>query len=144
MLSDKDIVFGYNEILLFYEEFLANQRNGFKPSTNKILKDYLKEKKIILAFKNIEEDFPKHKTTAKSFFNCKAYSNESQLHALFRHLRNAYAHGHVELVKIKHKQFYSFEDKYTSGSRKGQASMIGQIYHKDLSNFITVLKSNKK
>ena len=138
--SGPELLLGYKEVILYYEKKLLKEKTGFN---RKRLNNYLKIKKIDLSSKGVagSNDF---RNKNVSFFHFKKDNKLSEIVSLFKHLRNCFAHGNVEKINIEGKPYYCFEDKYTSGKRKGQQSMIGQIPQKDFKGFLQELKENQK
>lgn len=139
-LSDRELQFGYKDVVLYYEKKLIKEKTGFN---RKRLDNYLKDKKIDLSSKGVvgNNDF---KNKNVSFFQYDKDDKLSEIVSLFKHLRNSFAHGNVEKTYINKRPYYCFEDCYTAGKKKGQQSMIGQIPQRDFKGFITELKENQK
>ena len=104
-------------------------------------KQYCKKNRHI-KFKTLNDSsINNFRTNAVPFFCFNNLKGEPRTQALFRHLRNAYAHGYVEKIKINNKWwYYCFEDK----NDKGQVKMKGQIQERKLKELIQELKDNQK
>lgn len=144
-LNDKEKLFGYNDIMLYFELQVKNTPQGFNYNR---LHNYLaahqitiKEEKDIIN-SPFMQDFQKNPV---SFFCFKpAYRNSvrySTLAALLYHLRNSFAHALVEITMIGGKQYYCFKDINPSSN---SSSMIGQIPKPLFVKFIDDIKANRK
>lgn len=133
-LTDADLLFGYKEIVLYYESKVKRNPKGFKVAK---IKNSLKQLAMY------QDDFqtviePIHKQMFEkepiAFF---AFNNKSGsiIPKLLAHLRNAYAHNCVERENIKGVDFLCFIDKYHK-----RTTMLGQIPVVDLEDFIGKLK----
>lgn len=140
-LSDKELLNGYKSIILYYELNIANSAiknfDARKPKWRQYRKKYHK-----LRLKPLNSGYTsKFRTITEPFFCFNNLKKEPRTQALFRHLRNAYAHGNVEKVKINNKWwYYCFEDKNDSG----KVTMQGQIPTGKLKELIQELKENQK
>lgn len=138
-LSDSEKLFGYNEIVLYYELKVKNNSQGFNlTKLKKRLNILLINPQIIIKQeKDIDnstfaQDFQKNPV---SFFCFKPVKKDSiqysQPAALIHHLRNSFAHGNVEITKIGAQEYYCFMDIGTKSSKNKQQvskrTMIGQI-----------------
>ena len=115
-LLDDDLLFGYKEIVLYYESKVKRNPKGFRVSKIK-----------------------------KSLKQLAVYQNDLQTEikspSLIYHLRNAYAHNCVEKEKIKGVDFLCFIDrKYYKKSNKVVLTMLGQIPYDVFLDFIGKLK----
>lgn len=137
-LSDSEKLFGYNEIVLYYELKVKNKPQGFNltklkkrlnilPTTKNIT---IKQEKDI-DNSTFAQDFQKNPV---SFFCFKPVEKDvkySKPAALIYHLRNSFAHGNVEITKIGVEEYYCFKDISTKSLKKNQqvpkTTMIGQI-----------------
>ncbi len=133
-LSNPDLLFGYKEIVLYYESKVKRNPRGFQVS---------KIKKSLKQLAMYQDDFqtvimPIHKQIFEkepvSFF---AFGDKfnSKVPSLIYHLRNAYAHNCVERENIKGADFLCFMDKYNK-----QTTMLGQIPVDVFEDFIRKLK----
>ncbi len=151
-LNDKEKLFGYNDIVLYFELQVKNTPQGFNYNR---LHNYLaahqitiKEEKDIIN-SPFMQDFQQNPV---SFFCFKpAYRNSvrySTLAALLYHLRNSFAHALVEITIIGRQQYYCFKDISPSSNKKQganpQITMIGQIPKSLFVNFIDEIKANRK
>ena len=144
-LNGKEKLFGYNDIVLYFERQVKNTPQGF--NYNRLL-NYLVTRQItIKEEKNISnsafmQDFQKNPV---SFFCFKpAYRNSvrySTLAALLYHLRNSFAHALVEITIIGRQKYYCFKDINPSSN---STSMIGQIPKSLFVKFIDEIKANRK
>ena len=144
-LNGKEKLFGYNDIVLYFERQVKNTPQGF--NYNRLL-NYLVTRQItIKEEKNISnsafmQDFQKNPV---SFFCFKpAYRNSvrySTLAALLYHLRNSFAHALVEITMIGKQQYYCFMD---INPQSNDISMIGQIPKSLLVKFIDEIKDNRE
>lgn len=137
-LNNRELLYGYTSIILYYEQNVASATVTNFDARKPKWKQYCKKNHIKfypLNSGNIN-DF---QTKATPFF---CYNNKGvkKTLALFRHLRNAYAHGNVEKIKINNKWYYCFEDKTDSG----HITMRGQIPKGILKELIQELKENQK
>ena len=141
-LNDKELIYGYKELILYFEQHLKNQPKGFN-SNSKKWGEFLSTNGITIAVK-VQSEMVQPEPSKRSFFYFTKSMKESTLFALYRHLRNAYSHGAVGKIKIGNKYYFSFSDKETYGKKKGQYSMFGQIPCGLLSNFVKELQNNKQ
>ena len=135
-LTDTDLLFGYKEIVLYYESKVKRNPKGFQVSKTK---KFLKQ--LAMYQNDLQTEItPVHKQMFEKepvpFF---AFNNksDSQIPKLLSHLRNAYAHNRVEKEKIKGIVFLCFMDKK---SDKGYPTMLGQIPYNVFQDFIGELK----
>ena len=148
-LNGKEKLFGYNDIVLYFELHVKNTPQGFNYNR---LHNYLvahqitiKEEKDVVN-SPFMQDFQKKPV---SFFCFKPkQQNKSQnkvyystLAALLYHLRNSFAHALVEITMIDRKQYYCFND---INPRSNDISMVGQIPKPLFDKFIDAIKSNRK
>lgn len=144
-LNGKEKLFGYNNIVLYFELQVKNTPQGFN---NNRLRNYLvahqitiKEEKAIVNSPFIQ-DFQKKPVT---FFCFKpAYRKSVQystLASLLYHLRDSFAHALVEITMINRQQYYCFKD---INPKTNSVSMIGQIPKPLFVKFIDELKANRK
>lgn len=146
-LNDKAKLFGYNDIVLYFELQVKNTPQGFNYNR---LHNYLVAHQItILQAKSVAkstfmQDFQKNPV---SFFcfkpkkQDKTQINYSTLAALLYHLRNSFAHALVEIRMIDRKQYYCFMD---INPKSNDISMIGQIPKSLFVKFIDEIKANRK
>ena len=136
-LLDDDLLFGYKEIVLYYESKVKRNPKGFRVS---------KIKKSLKQLAMYQDDLqtaiePIHKQMFEQepvpFF---AFGDKfnSKVPSLIYHLRNAYAHNCVEREKIKGVDFLCFMDKYN-----GNLTMLGQIPYDVSEDFIEKLKATR-
>lgn len=137
-LREKELLYGYKNIVLYYELYIANSAIKNFDARKARWKQYCKKRHIKFYSLN-NGNIQNFQTKAVPFF-CFNNNGVKKTEALFRHLRNAYAHGNVEKVKINSKWwYYCFEDKY-----RGKVTMQGQIPHGELKELIHELKENQK
>lgn len=133
-LADNDLLFGYKEIVLYYESKVKRHPKNFKVA---------RIKKSLKRLAMYQDDLqtviePIHRQMfekeAVAFF---AFSDKfgSQIPSLIYHLRNAYAHNCVERENIKGEDFLCFMDK-----NNGSLTMLGQIQYANFIEFISELK----
>ena len=138
-LSDSEKLFGYNEVVLYYELKVKNNPQGFnltklkkKLSTLSIIPQMIIKQEKDIDNSIFAQDFQKNPV---SFFCFKPVKKDSiqysQPAALIHHLRNSFAHGNVEIIQIGVQEYYCFKDVSTKSSPKKQqvpkTTMIGQI-----------------
>ena len=139
-LTDQELLFGYKEIVLYYESKVKWHPKGFKVSR---IKECLKQLAMYqddlqTEIKPIHRHmFEKEPVAFFAFKDC----HGSQVPSLISHLRNAYAHNCVEKEKIKGVDFLCFLDrKYYKESNKVDLTMLGQIPYNVFQDFISELK----
>ncbi len=141
-LTDKELLFGYKEVLLYYEQHVKLYPNGY---ALKRLQKYLNLQHIILEDNMkglaLQQNFQQKPV---SFFCFNLKKGHSTLASLLCHLRNSFAHALVETTMIDNRPFYCFKDVYPNGQKAGQTSMIGQIPKRVFKGFIKELKANQK
>lgn len=95
-----------------------------------------------IKFKSLNDNsISNFRTSAVPFFCFNNLKGEPRTQALFRHLRNAYAHGNVEKIQINNRWwYYCFVDI----SYNGRITMKGQIPERKLKELIEELKDNQK
>lgn len=133
-LLDDDLLFGYKEIVLYYESKVKRHPKDFKVARIK------KSLKLLAMYQDDLQTViePIHRQMFEkepvSFF---AFGDkyDSKVPSLIYHLRNAYAHNCVERENIKGVDFLCFMDKY-----RKQTTMLGQIPYSEFSGFIAKLK----
>ena len=151
-LNGKEKLFGYNDIVLYFELHVKNTPQGF--NYNRLL-NYLVTRQItIKEEKNIGnspfmQDFQKNPVAFFCFKPKKQNNvNYSTLAALLYHLRNSFAHALVEITMIGRQQYYCFMDISPSSNKKQganpQVTMIGQIPKSLFDKFIDEIKANRK
>ena len=133
-LSDDDLLFGYKEIVLYYESKVKRNSKGFRVSK---IKKSLKQLAIYqddlqTVIEPIHQQMFEKEPVAFFAFNCKS---GSKIPKLLAHLRNAYAHNCVERENIKDVDFLCFMDKYNK-----RTTMLGQIPVVVFEDFIGKLK----
>ena len=130
-------MFGYKEIVLYYESKVKRNPKGFKVSK---IKKFLKQ---LAMYQNTLQTViePIHKQMFEketvSFFAFRDKFN-SKVPSLIYHLRNAYAHNCVEKENIKGQDFLCFMDKYN-----GSLTMLGQIQYDVFDDFMENLKATR-
>ena len=133
-LLDDDLLFGYKEIVLYYESKVKRHPKDFKVARIK------KSLKLLAMYQDDLQTViePIHKQMFEkdpiAFF---AFNNKSgsKIPKLLAHLRNAYAHNCIERENIKGVDFMCFMDKY-----RKQITMLGQIPAVAFENFVGKLK----
>lgn len=140
-LTDKELLFGYKEVLLYYEQHVKLYPNGY---ALKRLQKYLNLQHIILEDNMkglaLQQNFQQKPV---SFFCFNLTKGHSTLASLLYHLRNSFAHALVETTMINNRPYYCFKDVYPNRQKTGQASMIGQIPKRAFKGFIQELKANQ-
>ena len=143
---DKELLFGYKEVVLYYEQKVKNNPHGFYFKRSR-LQNYLNDKKRTITIKDTLDDaelqrkFKEYPVSFFCFTRTKAYST---IPSLLAHLRNSFAHGSFVIMPIGKQPYYCFTDAYPNGKKKGQISMIGQIPMKEFRQFIQELKENQQ
>ena len=140
-LTDKELLFGYKEVLLYYEQHVKLYPNGY---ALKRLQKYLDLQHITLEDNMkglaLQQNFQQKPV---SFFCFNLTKGHSTLASLLYHLRNSFAHALVEITMIGNRPYYCFKDIYPRRQNAGQASMIGQIPKRAFKGFIQELKANQ-
>lgn len=138
-LNKGELLYGYKNIVLYYEQNVVNAATSFDARKSR-WKKYCKKSHIKFDYLNYKY-INNFQTKSFPFFCYNNRSGETRTEALFRHLRNAYAHGNVEKIKINNQWwYYCFEDKNDSG----KVTMQGQIPERKLKELIQELKENQK
>jgi len=141
-LSDKELLFGYKEIILYFEKVIKKSSNGFN-ARNQKFNSFLKEHDITIEYKTTDELKNETNNTEAFFLFTFSYQKSKQLSilpSLLNHLRNSFAHGLVSKKKIKKTVYLCFKDYNTSIN----CTMRGQIPNKSFVPFIAALKQAKK
>ena len=140
-LADKELLFGYKDVLLYYEQHVKLYPNGY---ALKRLQKYLELQHITLV-NNMKDLALQQNFQQKpvSFFCFNLTKRHSTLASLLYHLRNSFAHALVEITMISNRPYYCFKDVYPNKQKAGQVSMIGQIPKKAFKGFIQELKANQ-
>lgn len=139
-LLDNDLLFGYKEIVLYYESKVKRNPKGFRVSKiKKSLKQLaMYQDDLQTEIKSIHKQMFEKEPVP--FFAFGDYHG-SKVPSLIYHLRNAYAHNCVEKEKIKGVDFLCFIDrKYYKKSNKVVLTMLGQIPYDVFLDFIGKLK----
>lgn len=137
-LSDSEKLFGYSEIVLYYELNVKNKPQGFnltklkkKLNTLSVLPKIIIKQETNINNSTFTQDFQKNPISFFCFKPVEKTVKYSKPAALIHHLRNSFAHGNVEITKIGTQEYYCFMDiSITSSKNKQQVSkttMIGQI-----------------
>lgn len=133
-LSDTELLFGYKEIVLYYESRVKRNPKGFQVSK---LKGWLQ--RLAIYQNDLQTEIkPIHRQMFEkepvAFF---AFSDKynSKIPSLLYHLRNSYAHNCIERESIKGEDFICFIDKY-----RKQNTMLGQIPYGVFTEFVEKLK----
>lgn len=133
-LTDPDLLFGYKEIVLYYESKVKWHPKDFNVSRiRKCLKQLaIYQDDLQTEIKPIHRQMFENEPVA--FF---AFSDKynSKIPSLLYHLRNSYAHNCVERESIKGEDFICFIDKY-----RKQTTMLGQIPYDVFLEFVEKLK----
>ena len=138
-LNNGELLYGYKSIVLYYEQNVANVTVTKFDARKARWKQYCK-KNHIKFYPLKSGNISNFQAKATPFF-CYNSGKVAKTKSLFCHLRNAYAHGNVEKIKINNKWwYYCFEDK-TDG---GNITMRGQIPTGKLKELIHELKENQK
>lgn len=143
---DRELLFGYKEVVLYFEQQIKDNPNGFY-FKRKRLQEYLNNKKNKITIKDKFDDaelLRKFKEYPVSFFCFNRTKTYSTVPSLLSHLRNSFAHGSFSIMSINKQPYYCFNDIYPTGKKKGQISMIGQIPMKEFRTFIQELKENQQ
>ena len=140
-LTDTELLFGYKNVALYYENRLTKVKDGFN---RRRLNSYLELMQIELSSTGSCDSNNNFRKNPVSFFKYDKHHDLSQIVSLFKHLRNSFAHGNVEKVMIGNRPYYCFVDIYTMGKKKDKFSMMGQIPAKAFKGFIQELKENQK
>ena len=143
---DNELLFGYKEVVLYYEQKVKNSPHGFYFKRSR-LQNYLNDKKRTITLKdNLDntELLRKFKEYPVSFFCFSRTKTHSTIPSLLAHLRNSFAHGNFVIMPIEKHLYYCFTDIYFKGKKKGQISMKGQIPVKAFRKFILELKENQQ
>ncbi len=148
-LNSKEKLFGYNDIVLYFELRVKNKQKGF--NYNRFHNYLVAHQMTIVQAKSIVnssfmQDFQKNPV---SFFCFKPKQQDksqnkvyySTLAALLYHLRNSFAHALVEITMIGKQQYYCFMD---INPQSNDISMIGQIPKSLLVKFIDEIKDNRE
>lgn len=140
--SEKKLAFFYRDIILKYELVLCTHQTGYN-ITRKAFSQYRKSKGIKLIINNgfltkITEENIIFKTTPFTCFCCNS-PKSNQVVSLFAHLRNSFAHGRVERIKIGNTNYLYLTDEY-----QGACTMEAQIKESLLQEFIIKLLSLTK
>ena len=128
-LSKNDILKFYDFLYLF-ETQIKVCKTGYNIN-NSNLNSFLKKHSITLQVN--EGTIVRYTDKNKIVFNKR--SNESQCFSVFKHIRNAFAHGLIRKVK----KLYILEDK----DKKG-LTMYGRVSANLLFSLISVLEKTKK
>lgn len=140
-LNDTELLFGYKEVVLYYEQHVKQYPNGY---ALRRLQKYLNLQHITIVDDMndlvLQQNFQQKPV---SFFCFNLAKGHSTLASLLYHLRDSYAHALVEITKIGNRPYYCFMDIYPKGPKVGQTSMIGQIPKRALKGFIQELKANQ-
>lgn len=137
-LTDSEKLFGYNEIVLYYELKVKNNPKGFnltklkkRLSTLSIIPQIIIAQEKDIDNSIFAQDFQKNPVLFFCFKPVEKSVKYSKPAALIHHLRNSFAHGNVEITQIGVQEYYCFKDISTKSSKKKQqvpkATMIGQI-----------------
>lgn len=99
-LNDRELLYGYKSIVLYYEQNVANATiTNFGARKPKWIQYCKKNRRI--KFKSLNDSsISNFQTNTVPFFCFNNLKGEPRTQALFRHLRNAYAHGNVEKIQI--------------------------------------------
>lgn len=142
---DKELLFGYKEVILYFEQQIKNNANGFYFKRAR-LQNYLSDKKREIIIKDNLEDVEllrKFKEYPVSFFCFTRAKTYSTIPSLLSHLRNSFAHGSFVIMPINNQPYYCFTDSCPRGKKKGQLSMKGQIPVREFRRFMQELKENQ-
>lgn len=143
---DKELLYGYKEVVLYYELQVKTNPHGFYFNRAR-LQNYLNDKKKTITIKDNLEDTElqrKFKEYPVSFFCFTRTKTYSTIPSLLAHLRNSFAHGSFVIMPIGKQLYYCFTDIYPNRKKKGQISMKGQIPVKEFKKFMQELKENQQ
>ncbi len=132
-LSEKDLVFGYKQIVWYYETQVRNNSTGFNKNR---LKRFLDDNGIDISTSvDVEKSSNKvicQKRKSHFYFTQKEYD----IPLILRMLRNSFAHSNVQKVKIGGYYFILFSNTYG-----GKKTFVGQISYSKFQDFVNALKS---
>ena len=132
ILSDKDLLFGYKQIVLYFENEVRKSKTGFN---KRLLKGFLDNNHIVITTSsNVEKNYQEFigkKRKAFIYFSQKDYD----IPMLIRLLRNAFAHGHIKKEKIGGHYYLLFFNQFNNVK-----TFAGQIPYSHFSAFIGALK----
>ncbi len=123
-LTSGDLTFFY-ELTLYVETAKAKGYKG-KNLTQKATKQFLQEKKINLSYKG-KEVVDTLRDNTISFTQ-----SGNILFCLLKHIRNAFAHGHIHVEE----QSYIMRDVY-----RNRLTMCGKVKQQKLKSFFKFIKS---
>lgn len=141
-LLDGELLFGYKNIILYYESEIKNNHKGFNVGNSK-LKKYLEENHIELAYENtnnIKNRLCSYGVDSISFFTFTKVTSKgfSKIPSLFYHLRNAFAHNNVDKKTIDGVEYYCLIDLYND-----KYTLVGQIPITIYYEFIQNIKESR-
>lgn len=133
-LTDNELLFGYKEIVLYYETQVKNNSKGFnKKRLNQLLSRF---KIIVDCGVNTPLSFYNLGRVKKSFIHFAA--SKYDLPMLLAGLRHAYSHANIEKKKIGGKYYLCFYNLYRSKYR-----MVGQIPYSHLKELVLEIKDSR-
>jgi len=144
-LSDAELLFGYKEIVLYYETVITHDSKGFDVG-EKEFQSFIKGHQIVLFFQNNQDEVAVHdslkdyESNPVAFFSFSPSKGMAQVPSLLSHLRNCFAHGGVTNKEIGKTTYFCFED-YDPITKK--YSLKGQIPTTQFKEFINKLKQSK-
>lgn len=131
-LSDNDLLFGYKQIVWYYENEVKNGTRGFNKNR---LKPFLENKGIAISTSsNIEKASRQtigQKRKSYLFFSQKGFD----IPLILRVLRNSFAHSNVSKILIGGHYYLVIYNFF-----RGKKTFVGQISYAQFHDFIDALK----
>jgi len=150
-LFEDELKLIYDEIILYYEREVIPNPKGFRKNDARFT-NYIQL--LNAEFHCIDNastiSIPNsYKTSKETFFIFKPVTKNnhklSSLASLLAHLRNCFSHGHFSKESVSRRTtMLCLEDRYTTGKKKGQLSMIAQLPLDQLKLLIQIIKLCKK
>jgi hypothetical protein len=142
--GDKELLFYYKDIILYYENEVKRNSKGFRSQTKKFVDFLRKENLHFIVQQGTIMSPSSYETCEESFVIFKNANGYSRFASFFYHLRNAFAHGRFLKRTIGTGVYILLEDEVKRGSNKGQLSMIAQIPIKKIGELVAIMKESRK
>lgn len=138
--GDKELLFFYKDVILYYENVVKNESKGYD-SRKKRFVEYLKENDIHFIYSRAKTiDIPStHQNNPKSFIIFKQTKGYSRFASYLCHVRNSFAHGLFSKERDGNVVYLRMHDI----NNKGNLSMVTYIPIKQFAEIIMLIKQSK-
>lgn len=135
-LSDKDLLFGYKEIVLYYEAQVRNKGKGFN---KRLLKEIFTKSEVKVRCGEDTHHSYNHLLGKEDYSFIHFSASEYSIPMLIKGLRDAYAHNRISKVHIGKRYYICFYNLYND-----EYKMVGQMPFPQLRQLINTIKKTRK